>query len=140
MSTVDETHDPRRTSWVASAQGHGEFPIQNLPFGVFSPAGGAPRGGVAIGDQILDLRAALELGLLSSEAAVAAEAASGSSSLRCAPRVEIQRDWLDAQRLSAPSRILLATRICGFHCQPVTCGASPALYRTSEGASSKAVV
>jgi fumarylacetoacetase len=79
MSTVDETHDPRRTSWVASAQGHGEFPIQNLPFGVFSPAGGAPRGGVAIGDQILDLRAALEAGLLSSEAAIAAEAASGST-------------------------------------------------------------
>ena len=31
------------------------FPIQNLPFGVFSPAGGAPRVGVAIGDFVLDL-------------------------------------------------------------------------------------
>jgi fumarylacetoacetase len=77
MSSIDETHDPRRASWVASAQGHAEFPIQNLPFGVFSPAGGTPRGGVAIGDQILDLPAALEAGLFSGEAAHAAEAAAG---------------------------------------------------------------
>jgi hypothetical protein len=38
MSLIDEIHDPRRASWVGSAQGHAEFPIQNLPFGVFSPA------------------------------------------------------------------------------------------------------
>ena len=44
-------------SWVASAPDHPDFPIQNLPFGVFSPLAGAPRGGVAIGDEILDLRA-----------------------------------------------------------------------------------
>ena len=74
MRSIDETHDPRRASWVASAQGHTEFPIQNLPFGVFSPAGGVARGGVAIGDQILDLQAGLEAGLFSGEAAVAAEA------------------------------------------------------------------
>src|SRR5436190_3837710 len=79
MSLIDESHDPRRVSWVASAQGHAEFPIQNLPFGVFSPAGGSPRGGVAIGDQILELRAALEVGIFSGEAARAAEAAAGAS-------------------------------------------------------------
>jgi len=79
MSSIDETHDPRRASWVTSAQGHAEFPIQNLPLGVFSPAGGSPRGGVAIGDQILDLRAGLEAGLFSGEAAVAAEAAAGAT-------------------------------------------------------------
>ncbi len=55
--TIDETHDPARTSWVVSAQGHADFPIQNLPFGVFSPAGQGPRIGVAIGDMILDLAA-----------------------------------------------------------------------------------
>jgi fumarylacetoacetase len=55
--TIDETHDPVRTSWVASANGHPDFPIQNLPLGVFSPPGGTPRGGVAIGDFILDLTA-----------------------------------------------------------------------------------
>jgi fumarylacetoacetase len=79
MGTIDETHDRRRTSWVASAQGHAEFPIQNLPFGVFSPGGESPRGGVAIGNEILDLRAGLEAGLFSGEAAVAAEAGAGAS-------------------------------------------------------------
>ena len=54
---IDETHDPARTSWVESANGHPEFPVQNLPFGVFAPAGSAPRVGVAIGDRILDLSA-----------------------------------------------------------------------------------
>src|ERR1700751_740468 len=79
MSMIDETHDPRGASWVASAQGHAEFPIQNLPFGVFSPAGSSPRGGVAIGDQILDLQAGLEAGLFSGEAARAAEAGAGAT-------------------------------------------------------------
>jgi fumarylacetoacetase len=77
MSTIDETHDPRRESWVASARGHAEFPIQNLPLGVFSPADGPARGGVAIGNQIFDLRAGLEAGLFAGEVATAAEAAAG---------------------------------------------------------------
>jgi fumarylacetoacetase len=81
---IDETHDSARRSWVASANGHPEFPLQNLPFGVFSPPGrtapdAAPRGGVAIGDMIFDLRAALEAGLFSDAAATAAEAASGGT-------------------------------------------------------------
>ncbi len=67
------------TSWVASANGHPDFPLQNLPLGIFSPQGETPRGGVAIGDQILDLTAALELGLFSGAAEVAAEAVSGTS-------------------------------------------------------------
>jgi len=79
MSSIDETHDRRRASWIASAQDHAEFPIQNLPFGVFSAAGGSPRGGIAIGDQIFDLRAGLEAGLFSGEAARAAEAGAGES-------------------------------------------------------------
>ncbi|HET7365323.1 MAG TPA: fumarylacetoacetase [Burkholderiales bacterium] len=57
---LDETHDPALTSWVESANAPGcEFPIQNLPFGMFRRKGRkeAPRGGVAIGDQILDLAA-----------------------------------------------------------------------------------
>lgn len=53
---IDTTHDPARRSWVASANGHPEFPIQNLPLGVFLPNGGDARIGVAIGDSILDLR------------------------------------------------------------------------------------
>ena len=58
--TLNETHDPARRSFVESANApDGEFPIQNLPFGVFKPAGGPPRVGVAIGDQILDVAAAI---------------------------------------------------------------------------------
>lgn len=62
--TTDETHDPARTSWVEGARGHGDFPIQNLPFGLFSPAGQPPRIGVGIGDMILDLAACAGAGLL----------------------------------------------------------------------------
>jgi fumarylacetoacetase len=96
MSVIDETHDPRRESWVASARGHAEFPIQNLPFGVFSRTGEAPRGGVAIGDIIFDLRAALEAGLFTGEAATAAEAAAGPAlnplmGLGKGPRLALRR-------------------------------------------------
>jgi fumarylacetoacetase len=76
--TTDATHDAKRRSWVESANGHPDFPIQNLPLGVFvPPGGGAARGGVAIGESILDLAAAHEAGLFAGEAARAAEAASG---------------------------------------------------------------
>jgi fumarylacetoacetase len=76
---TDDTHKPGRRSWVASANDHADFPIQNLPLGVFTPPNGAARGGVAIGDEILDLAAALELGLFDGAAAKAAEAAAGST-------------------------------------------------------------
>jgi len=57
---LDETHDPARRSWVESANTSDcEFPIQNLPLGVFRrTAGETPHCGVAIGDQILDVAAA----------------------------------------------------------------------------------
>ncbi len=57
---MDATHDPARASWVESAQGHADFPIQNLPFGVFrarDDEDNPPRVGMAIGDAILDLTA-----------------------------------------------------------------------------------
>jgi len=57
---VNPTHDPELRSWVESANAPGsDFPIQNLPFGVFRRKGSreAPRGGVAIGDQVFDLAA-----------------------------------------------------------------------------------
>ena len=71
---LDETHAPGLESWVASANGHAQFPIQNLPFGVFSD-GGPARGGVAIGDAILDLAAVARL--LPGEAQAACERAVG---------------------------------------------------------------
>jgi fumarylacetoacetase len=76
---IDETHSVARRSWVASANGHADFPIQNLPFGVFTPGSGAARGGVAIGDEIFDLAAAADLGLFDTQAGPAAEAASGAT-------------------------------------------------------------
>jgi fumarylacetoacetase len=77
-TVIDETHDPGRKSWVASANGHPEFPIQNLPLGIFRPIGEGRRGGIAIGDEILDLGAALDAGLFEGLAAEAAEAAAGA--------------------------------------------------------------
>ena len=77
---IDETHSPQRRSWVASANQHADFPIQNLPLGIFTPPqGGARRGGVAIGDEIFDLAAALDLGLFAGPAEQAAQAACGSA-------------------------------------------------------------
>ena len=57
---TDETHDPSRVSWIESAQGS-DFPVQNLPLGIFSEAKGRRRPGVAIGDYILDLAAIADL-------------------------------------------------------------------------------
>jgi fumarylacetoacetase len=68
---LNQTHDLIRRSWVESAnQADADFPLQNLPYGVFRTAGDAPpRPGAAIGDRILDLRAAAQAGLLPGEAA-----------------------------------------------------------------------
>src|SRR4029077_15933724 len=57
---MNATHDPKLQSWVESANDPDcDFPVQNLPFGIFRRKGSQerPRGGVAIGDQILDLAA-----------------------------------------------------------------------------------
>jgi fumarylacetoacetase len=61
---IDETHDPNRSSWVETADGHPEFPVQNLPLGIFSEPRGTPRPGVAIGQYIFDLGGAVDTGLL----------------------------------------------------------------------------
>ncbi len=66
-------------SWVESANDHPDFSLANLPLGVFSRDGDEPRGGVAIGDRILDLRAACDAGLFQGQALDAAQAASGDS-------------------------------------------------------------
>lgn len=73
---LDETHDPARRSWVASAEGHPDFPIQNLPVGVFRRrgTGAVPSGGVAIGEAVLDLAACAEAGLFTGDADRAARA------------------------------------------------------------------
>ena len=68
MTDLDHTHDLALRSWVASANSADtDFPIQNLPLGMARAAGstGAFRPVTAIGDQVLDLIAAAELGALS---------------------------------------------------------------------------
>ena len=73
---LNETHRADLTSWVESAQVPGtDFPIQNLPFGVFKRAGRveSARAGIAIGDQIVDISACLREGLITGAALPAAE-------------------------------------------------------------------
>jgi len=73
---LNDTHRVELASWVESAQTPGSsFPIQNLPFGVFKRTGRneAPRVGAAVGDQIVDITACLDEGLLAAAARTAAE-------------------------------------------------------------------
>jgi fumarylacetoacetase len=58
MTDINATHDPQRTSWVESANDPAtDFPIQNLPLGVFRRRGSGerPRVSTAIGNQVLDI-------------------------------------------------------------------------------------
>jgi fumarylacetoacetase len=77
MTMLNETHNPTLQSWVTSANTPGtDFPLQNLPFAVFRRPGAGEtfRCGVAIGDQIVDLAAVAQSGVLAGEAAAAAQA------------------------------------------------------------------
>jgi fumarylacetoacetase len=69
---LNATHDPSLTSWVTSANKEGaNFPIQNLPFGVFTSANNnQPHVGVAIGNDIVDLYLLAQEGLLGLNAIV----------------------------------------------------------------------
>ena len=73
---LNETHRRDARSWVESANDPAtDFPVQNLPYGVFQRAGESPRGGVAIGDRVFDLAAAVEAGLFAGAAEHAARLA-----------------------------------------------------------------
>ena len=104
--TLNETHDPARQSFVESANVAGsDFPIQNLPFGVFRTAAGLPpQVGVAIGDQILDVAAAAGAGF----AGLAGEAAAACAAPRLNPLMALGPAAWSALRL-ALSRALSAT-------------------------------
>jgi fumarylacetoacetase len=87
---VNDTHDASRKSWVQSANAtDSDFPIQNLPFGVFTRRGESDRRiGVAIGDQIVDVHECGRANLWSGEAAEVAELCSqpAMNALAAAPR------------------------------------------------------
>jgi fumarylacetoacetase len=80
---LDETHDPEAQSWVESANVAGaDFPIQNLPLGVFQrDAHADARVGMAIGDSILDIAGVQGEGLLADERVRLAAKACTSTSL-----------------------------------------------------------
>ena len=82
MMNLNETHDPSLKSWVSSANQTGcDFPIQNLPFAVFKRKDSDEefRGGVAIGDQIVDLKQLTALSLIDGLAGEALNAAAEST-------------------------------------------------------------
>src|SRR3954463_10585324 len=110
MAELNATHDPRRRSWVRSANEPGcDFPIQNLPFGIFRAGKGPARAGVAIGDRVLDVSALLKSGFFSGAAAEAARAASGERlnallALGHAPASALRARLSDLLREDGPDR------------------------------------
>jgi fumarylacetoacetase len=63
----DQTHDAGLRSWVDSANGHADYPIQNLPLCSHACSGRAPATGVVIGTEILNLSALADSALLSAD-------------------------------------------------------------------------
>ncbi len=128
MPTTDPTHDPQRRSFIEAANApDADFPIQNLPFGVFRRKAEerTPHVGVAIGDQILDLARCVELKIIEAPAikpeAAAALCAASLNDLMALGRVHwksIRRhitSLLDEQGrfasdLSAQSAVLVPMR------------------------------
>lgn len=95
-------------SWVASANGHADFPLQNLPLGIFSLNHAAPRSGVAIGDCILDLHAALDA--FDGEARRAVQATAGGQlnglfALGRGPRVALRERLLELLAEGSPLQV-----------------------------------
>ena len=112
---LDQTHDPALRSWVPSASAPAaDFPIQNLPLGVFE-VGDRParRIGAAIGDHIIDLRACAEAGLLTglapeTVAACLQPALNALMSLGRAPRRALRNQlsaWLRADAAAPRERL-----------------------------------
>ena len=129
MVQIDQTHDARRESWVESANGHPDFPVQNLPFGVFRTGTRAPAIGVAIGADILDLAAVVDAGLLDGAALVAARAALGSTlnsymGLPASDRLALRQalsDLLSRGSAASGAAVLVSQAACTM-CLPATIG------------------
>ncbi len=111
---TDETHDPRRTAWVEDANGHADFPIQNLPFGLFSPKDEAPRPGVAIGDHVIEL-SALVAADLCREVPTAVEPILATPGLRQALRQQMSRLLSDPRYRTAAEPYLHRAADCTMH-------------------------
>lgn len=118
----------KRRSWVESANRHADFPLQNLPLGVFSHGQTGPRGGVAIGDRIFDLHAATESGVFQGQAADVADVASrdqlndflalgaaARQALRTALLQLLDEDSPQRDRLQGMAGLLLPMSECTLH-------------------------
>jgi fumarylacetoacetase len=124
MSRMNETHDHRTRSWIESANDpDSDFPIQNLPLGVFArrDVESVSGVGVAIGDQVLDITACAQEGLLERSAAVAACSNSSLNTLMALEQAELSELRLEVSALlrdgdrgararSASERILVPMR------------------------------
>jgi fumarylacetoacetase len=100
---LDDTHDPARLSRVESANRPGcDFPIQNLPLGVFAPPGDPrPRVGIAIGDDILDASEWLP-----------GETLNGYFARPAPERAALRRQWVTALEAGGPARPLYPQADC----------------------------
>lgn len=111
---IDPTNDPALRSWVQTANLRGaDFPIQNLPFGIFRRAGSreAPRVGVAIGAAILDIPACLAAGLFDDD-----EAARRAASYCAAPTLnEIMSRGAPARRALRNALSVLLSESVAVH-------------------------
>ena len=114
---MNDTHDPKLTSWVVSANHPStDFPIQNLPLGVFSRGSEGPRIGVAIGDHILDLRACARSDLLigideAVRDAAAGDRLNGLMALGNAASAGLRRRCAEILSEGAPERVDLLVRM-----------------------------
>ena len=111
---LDDTHDRARTTWVPNADS-GDFTLQNLPLGIFSPGSAPPRPSIAIGPAILDLQ---EAGLMQATPSLNAFLGAGA-----AARQELRRAAWQLLEASAPRRPELLHRAddCTMHL-PCTIG------------------
>jgi len=113
--TVDHTHEPNRKSWVASANAADhDFPLQNLPFAVFSIDEQACRIGVAIGEQILDLEACALEGMLpdASAAAASSEVLNELMALPAQARLELRHAIFALLEESASAEVQAQVQAC----------------------------
>jgi fumarylacetoacetase len=118
--TLNHTHDSAARSWLAAANKSGtDFPIQNLPFGVFRRRKTEEkfRGGVAIGDQIIDLAAAAQTSVFKGVARRAAKACAAdvlNGFLAMGPKAwqALRHALFEALRADASSETKQALKAC----------------------------
>lgn len=113
---MNQTYDPGLRSWVASAQEQTDFPIQNLPFGVFRRRGSRDpaRVGIAIGNQVLDLASCLAT--TAAFTGAGAQGAAACASPRLNPLMSLSRQHWSALRAQVSA--LLAADSPAYRADP----------------------